>query len=147
MKNRSVDLYTTVLSRVLKKIHLAKSQLMAQYDLKNTTATCLCELWNAPEGLIASELSQLCEMDKAQVSRCIAELVEKGFVYRDSREGQCYRQRHFLTESGKQIANKIVKETEEAKNRMLQGLTAEQVESFCRVIDVIEANVEDFLEV
>ena len=40
----------------------------------------------------------------------------------------------------------FAKETEEAQSCMLQGLSAEQVEGFCHVIDVIEANTEGFSE-
>ena len=49
---------------------------MAQYGLKGPHAQCLLAMKKHPEGITAARLCEVCEKDKAAVSRILAELEE-----------------------------------------------------------------------
>ncbi len=143
MKNRQFNSFIACVSHMLKKIQQAKSKKMAQYGLKTTTALCMCEILNAPEGLTAGELATKCEIDKAQVSRCIAELAAKEYVYRNAQEGQHYRQKHLLTETGIKIAQDIVRATGEVKEVICRGISEEELDHFCHVLNIVDENLKN----
>ncbi len=59
------------------------------------------------EGATATDLEEICNIDKAAVSRSIAEMEQKGLVKRESglnNYRRHYRAKIFLTEKGKEVA-------------------------------------------
>ena len=59
------------LNRYLQKI---KELEMKQFGLKASHTMCLYYLGQHPEGLTATQLTELCKEDKAAVSRCLSQL-------------------------------------------------------------------------
>ncbi|MBE6630789.1 MAG: MarR family transcriptional regulator [Ruminococcaceae bacterium] len=146
MKNYQFDFFTTGASYLVKSIQRIKSKKMAQYDLKGTTTLCLCKISNSAEGMTAGELAEKCEIDKAQVSRCMAELMAKEYVYRDVLEGHCYRQKYRLTDAGEKIADDIMATMSETQQIIYNGLSTEEVTSFYQVMEKICTNVKNLLK-
>ncbi len=98
--------FSNLICAALKSLQKIKNHGMEPYGLGSTHTLCLKRLDSSPEGLTRKELAEACEIDKAQISRLIGELSEKGFVYEES-GGRGYRKKIFLTESGKIIAAEI----------------------------------------
>ena len=71
---------------------------MAKYGLKGPHAQCLLAMMKHAEGITAARLCEVCEKDKAAISRILAELAEAGMVLRESRNGTRYRALLRLTE-------------------------------------------------
>ena len=107
MRANHFEVFSTSIAQLIKAVQYLKSRKMAQYDLKGTTALCLCQILDSEDGLTAGELAEQGEIDKAQVSRCMAELIEKGFVARNDEEGRRYKQKYQLTELGRVAAEDI----------------------------------------
>lgn len=57
------------------------------------------------DGLTAAQLCELCSRDKADVSRSVAVMEEKGLVQRAGDNG--YRAKLLLTQSGKEAADHV----------------------------------------
>ncbi len=146
MKSNNFELFSTGVSHLIKSIQYLKSRKMAEYGLKGTTALCLCQILESNGGLCASELSEQGEIDKAQVSRCMAELIEKGFVYRDDKDGKQYRQKYRLTEKGSDVAEDIVRSTSEIQKRIRQNVSEADMENFYRVLNVLCENFSAILK-
>ena len=64
---------------------------MESYGLKGPHAQCLLTLNRFPQGVTATRLCELCDRDKAAVSRMVSELEDKGMVLRSTPNGNRYR--------------------------------------------------------
>ena len=146
MKSNTFELFSTGVSHLIKSIQQLKSCKMAEYGLKGTTALCLCQILESDAGLSAGELSEQGEIDKAQVSRCMTELIEKGFVFRDDKDGKIYRQKYRLTEKGEEVARDIVESTSKIQARIRSGVSDADMATFYRVLDVLCNNFSAILE-
>ena len=141
MENR-FEIFSTSVTHLVKTLQLLKSRKMAQYDLKGTTCLCLCQILASENGLTASELSVKGDIDKAQVSRCMSELIEKGFACREDENGRRYKQRYLLTDAGRVAAHDIVKTTNRIQDLAEGGISHEELAAFYRVLDRMCDNFE-----
>ena len=85
--------------------HKLASEVMAEYDMKGPYAIYLVELMQNPQGLTAAQLCELSARDKADVSRAVSIMEEKGLIERE--KGNSYRAKIFLTNSGLEAAEYI----------------------------------------
>ena len=85
--------------------HKLAAEEMSKYGLKGPSAIYLVVLQHNPEGLTAARLCELCGRDKADVSRCLSAMQEKGLVVRE--KGNSYRAKILLTELGIQAAEHV----------------------------------------
>ena len=80
MEKSRFILFTGLINSVTKSIQGMKMIKMERYGLSAAHTNCLCRLAEAPEGLTQGELAELETMDKAQISRVLRELEEKGYA-------------------------------------------------------------------
>lgn len=108
MQERFV-MFTTLLANINRSIYRIKSEFMSEYDLKSSHVSCLYYLHH---GLAKSpsELARVCEEDKANISRALKELEERGFItrLRDSRGRRSGR--IAVTDEGREIGEFITKQ-------------------------------------
>ena len=114
---------------------------MAKYNLKGPHAQCLLALSRFPQGLIATQLCELCEKDKAAISRTVAELEESGLIRRLERNGTYYRAALVLTETGQEAATAVSRKAKQAVELAGEGLTDADREVFYRVLAQIAENL------
>lgn len=114
---------------------------MAKYNLKGPHAQCLLALSRFPQGLIATQLCELCEKDKAAISRTVAELEESGLIRRLERNGTYYRATLVLTEAGQEAATAVSRKAKQAVELAGEGLTDADREVFYRVLAQIAENL------
>ena len=141
MKKNDFDLFSPELVRLAKKLHEMKNQKLAQHDIKVTNARCLCRIAaSGEEGMSATQLSHMCDIDKAQISRCMLELIERQYVYRGEEEGKCYKQKYHLTEAGKRITDDLMASALEIRCVLGEGISDEEMTTFGDVLDRICSN-------
>ena len=141
MRQKRFELFSPAVLQLVKTVQAMKSRKMAEYGLKGTNAHCLCAIYDSGEvGLTATELARHCEIDKAQVSRCMAELGEKGFVFRDEQEGKQYRQKYRLTPEGEKAAADISDTSRAIREQIRTGVCDEDVEKFFCILEVFCEN-------
>lgn len=85
-------------------VHRLMNQVMERYDLRGINAMYLTVLSRVDGGITASQLGEYCCRDKADVSRAIAVLEQKGYIYKEAGR---YRAKLYLTEQGKQMAQYV----------------------------------------
>ena len=95
--------FTVLIAKISRNIKKIKNQEMAEYGLRSAHVSCLYYLYFS-EGLTATELCELCEEDKATISRTLDFLENKGYVICDAKR---YKSEIVLTEQGKEIGRQI----------------------------------------
>lgn len=141
MKENRFDIFSSSVLQVARSVQVLKSRKMAEYDLKGTNVLCLCVICRSEEkGLSATELSRECEIDKAQVSRCMKELIDKGLVYRNDQEGRRYKQKYILTEKGIEVAKDMIRTADRVQAVLRKGISADELERFYKTLQTVCEN-------
>ena len=97
---RTFTLLTAQISRCLRRI---KTEEMADIKLKSGHVSCLHYLHEIGP-MTAKELCEICEEDKANISRSMEYLEQNGYLIPDPEETGRYKRRYILTEKGTQAA-------------------------------------------
>lgn len=140
MENR-YELLSGSISSMYHDIQRIERTEMAQYGLKGPHAQCLLAMKKHPEGITAARLCQVCEKDKAAVSRILTELEAAGMIFRENRNGSRYRASLLLTERGQEAAGAVVEKARLAVELAGKGFGAEEREIFYRVLSIISGNL------
>lgn len=127
------------INRCIQKIERVE---MAKYGLKGPHAQCLLAMSRYPEGITASQLREVCDKDKAAISRTIAELEKEGMVERLTHNGNRYRANLKLTEAGKAAANHVAEKARQAVEKAGEGMTDEQRTVLYSVLHLIAGNLQ-----
>ena len=121
--------------------HKIAGEELAKYSLKASHVTYLLTLYRYPEGLTAPKLAELCDRDKADVSRMLSILEEKGLVTKDGIGSNRYRGRLRLTAEGQAVAKELSHRAELAVEQAGEGLTEENRVIFYDSLDTITKNL------
>lgn len=128
--------FSTLICSALKSLQRIKNRGMEPYGLGSTHTICLKKLHSVPKGLTRTELAALCEIDKAQISRLVGELIDKGYAYEES-GGKGYRKKILLTESGKNVANEIDEKVRRVLCYVSGDIPAEDLDVMYRTLEDI----------
>ena len=135
------ELFSSAVSCLYHDIQKIERVEMAKYGLKGPHAQCLVVMARHPEGLTSGELCQLCEKDKAAISRTTSELEEAGLLVRRETNGVRYRAKLHLTEAGFSAARAVNDRAELAVEQAGVGLNDDQREVFYKVLGLISQNL------
>lgn len=135
------ELFSASVSSLYRDIQRIERRETAKYGMKGPHAQCLLAMSRYPEGITATQICEICEKDKAAVSRTLAELEENGLVLRTARNGSRYRALLTLTEKGKDAARTVNEKAQIAVELAGAGLDDAQREVFYAVLDVIAGNL------
>lgn len=128
-------------SRIYHNIQRIERIEMEKFGLKGPHAQTLLALKRHSGGITAVQLCELCEKDKAAISRSIAELEEKGMVHRSQNNGSGYRALLTLTPQGTAAAEAVSRKAQLAVEQAGIGLDDDQREVFYRVLAMIADNI------
>lgn len=128
------------ISEIHRYLHSIAADEMEKFGLKGPYAIYLLTLYRYDEGITSSKLSEITCRNKADVSRAMMAMEEKGLLYR---EGATYRAKLFLTKEGRDIAAAIGERARIAVEIGGKGLTEEQRETMYYAMDVIAENLRN----
>lgn len=134
--------FSISVSSIHRSIQKIERVEMAKYGLKGPHAQCLLSMARFPEGIAAARLCEVCEKDKAAVSRTLAELEQAGMICRTQREGKRYRAKLKLTERGQTVACTVNKLVFLAVQKASEGYDAQARETFINVLNLIAGNLQ-----
>lgn len=135
------EIFSTVVSSLYRDIQRIERIEMEKYGLKGPHAQCLVVMDRYPDGITAARLCEICERDKAAISRTVAELEEAGLIFRQEQKGIHYRIPLILTEAGKAAAQNVNAVAGRAVEMAGAGLNDEQRTVFYHVLGVIASNL------
>ena len=133
--------FSTCISCMYHDIQRIERVEMARYGLKGPHAQCLLAMSRYPEGITAVRLCEVCEKDKAAISRIVAELEQMGMVRRTEHNGTRYRASLTLTEQGQTAAKAVEEKARLAVERAGAGLDDKSREVFYSVLALIAGNL------
>ena len=135
------QLFSLSISSMYHDIQRIERTEMAKFGLKGPHAQCLLAMAGKPAGITAAQLCEICEKDKAAISRTVSELEQAGLVRRNERNGSRYRALLTLTDTGIQAAQTVSIRAQKAVERAGEGLDDTQREVFYRVLALIAGNL------
>ena len=135
------ELFSSSVSSLYHDIQKIERVEMANFGLKGPHAQVLLAMSRCPEGITAVRLCQICEKDKAAISRSVAELEQAGLLERTERNGIRYRALLVLTDKGMEAAKAVSGRARQAVEQAGDGLTDAQREVFYSVLDLIAGNL------
>ena len=134
--------FTFIISGIYRKLQKIKREEMVKRGYKGAFAQYLATLSRYEEGLTSTELCEICDKDKAAVSRIIAEMEEKELVQREKKSVRSYRSKITLTEKGQEVADFVAKRAAIAVSAVSgEIMTDEERKFFYSILDTIHQNV------
>lgn len=114
------EIFPVYISDVLKKMHKTQAEALEPLSLSAIHAPYMTTLYRYPEGLTMAELSKLLRLDKANTSRAMNELLEKGYAEKteDKKKNSVLRR----TKSGAKAAESLTESTTNFINEVLSPL-------------------------
>ena len=135
--------FCTSIASIQRSIMKIERVEMAKYGLKGPHANCLVAIARYPEGITAARLCEICDKDKAAISRTLSELEQAGMVLRHNSEGKRYRSLLRLSEKGREIANNVNERILLAVAKASEGYDKEKQQVFARVLGLVAGNLQD----
>lgn len=136
------ELFSSSVACLNRDIQQIERTEMAKFGLKGPHAQCLLAMKRHPDGLTAAQLCEICDKDKAAISRTLAELEQAGLVNRGDAQGKRYRACLKLTEQGLGIANGVDELVYRAVKQATAGYDVQQREVFIGVLNLISDSLQ-----
>lgn len=136
------ETFTVLINRISRNIRKMKNQEMAEYNLRSSHISCLYYLY-IHEKLTSSELCELCEEDKATISRTLEYLEEKEYLIWECKNGKRYKSAISLNENGKRIGKKIADKIDDILEEIGVVLSEEERVAFYKSLTVISEHLDE----
>ena len=100
------EIFTKLISRISRNIRRIKTDEVAEFNLKSPHVSCLYYLHKSGK-LCSTELAEVCDEDKAAISRTLDYLERQGFIACEEQGKRRYKANYVLTERGTDVAKVI----------------------------------------
>lgn len=145
MKSR-YEQFASSISAIYHAIQRIERNEMVRFGSRGVYAQYLAALHSCPEGLTAARLSELCDRDKAAVSRAVADMEAEGLIQREGREDTMYRAVIRLTEQGRQAAEYVAGRASAAVEAGGRGLRPKERDALQAALALIADNLETIMK-
>ena len=147
------ETFTVLISSISRSIRRLKTEETAEFNLKSPHVSCLYYLYKA-ESMTAAELCEICDEDKAAISRSILYLEQQGLLLRNNsgREGAArggnkhYRAPLVLTEKGRGVAKSLAERIDCVLDEVAIGVSEEERAVLYRCLKQIDRNLASMCE-
>ena len=129
------------ISSIYRLILKLEKEEMEKNGYRGSYALYLSVMSRYPGGITAARLGELCDRDKAGISRTIGEMEEKGLVRRECYKDNFYRAKLTLTPKGRESAQFVRQRAEWAVSAAGQGISDEDRRTMYACLEIIEANL------
>ena len=133
--------FTVLIARLNRCIRKIKTEEMAEFNLKSPHVSCLYYLYKS-DSLTAKELCDICEEDKANISRSIEYLEKNGYLVCKSKTEKRYKSPLVLTEKGRETGEYIVRKIDAILDSVSEGIPEEHRMIMYRSLSVICDNLQ-----
>ena len=133
--------FSAVIADIHRAWHKIANGEMIKYGLKGVHAIYMTMMLRYPDGLTPVELCEYCGRDKAEVSRMVAILIEKGMVTKEEKSAGVYRAKLMLTGLGRTVAGDISQKAERAVMLANSDVDPSERDVFYRVMESIAYNL------
>ncbi len=134
------EMFTVLMSKLSYQIKKIKSEEMEKFNLKGTHLSCLYYLFKN-KGLTATELCDICNEDKASISRSVEYLEKQNYLICESKTEKRYKSLIHLTQKGEEIAKSICQKIDGIVEMASAGLSEADQEIMYRALMLINGNL------
>ena len=139
------EAFTLLIAGISRSIRRIKTEEMAEFDLKSPHVSCLYYLYK--EGaLTLKALGDICDEDKAALSRSIDHLEKKGYVTLSNKKGMRYKAEILLSEAGRAVAESVVKKIDGFLASVGASLGDEGREALYNGLRIVDRDLEKICE-
>lgn len=139
------ETFTVLIARLNRCIRKIKTEEMAEFNLKSPHVSCLYYLYRS-DSLTAKELCDICEEDKANISRSIEYLEENGYIACHSKTEKRYKSPLVLTEKGRTVGAKITAKIDRLLSSVGEGVSEEDRGIMYQSLAIICENLQKFCD-
>lgn len=122
--------------------HKIASDEMEKYGLKGPYVVYIVAMHQRDGGITAAQLAEICSRNKADVSRAMTDLINKGLIERVPCGENLYRAKLVLTQEGKAAAENISRLAEKAVELGGKGISREKRNDFYETLELIANNLK-----
>ena len=133
--------FTVLISTINRAIYRIKTEEMAEFNLKSSHVSCLYYL-HRNESLTVTELCDICEEDKANISRSIKHLETNGYIECTSNDAKRYHRPLALTQAGREIGERISQKVDAILKKASEGLSDRIRSDFYSALALIDSNLK-----
>lgn len=133
--------FTVLITKISRAIRKIKTEEMEEYKLKSPHVSCLYYLYKQ-DSLTAKELGDICQEDKAALSRSIEHLETNKYIECDSNLKKRYNTALKLTEKGRKIAKAIADKIDNILDLASEGLSEEKRNILYESLTLISNNLD-----
>lgn len=136
--------FTVLIAKISRSIRRIKTEEMAGFDLKSPHVSCLYYLYTSDSRtMTAKELCDICDEDKAAVSRSIDYLESNGYLSCDSQKQKRYKSLLVLTEKGREIGKYLTEKVNNILDAASRGLSDDDRRVMYRSLALISSNLRN----
>lgn len=133
--------FTAAISSIHRFIQKIERDEMEKYGLKGAYAQYLLAMERHPEGITAAALCEVCDKDKAAVSRILSEMEAKELVCRADTGDSQYRARMVLTDAGLAAADYVRHKAALAAEIAGKDLSEDERKAFYITLEHLAGNI------
>lgn len=134
-------LFTTLVANINRSIRRIKTEEMSEFNLKSVHVSCIYYLYS--EGaLTVKELCDICEEDKANISRSAEYLEECGYIVERPKDAKRYKSPLELTDSGREIGKIIADKIDRILFEASTGVSEEERAALYKSLGLICENLQ-----
>ena len=137
--------FTVLVDKLKRSIRKIKTEEMAEFELKSPHVSCLYYLYRH-DSLTSKELTEICEEDKAAISRSIEYLESAGYIVCASKAHKRYRAPLELSEKGKLAGERIVGKIDRILEQASEGLSEADRVTMYQSLSLISDNLQSICE-
>lgn len=134
--------FSYVISGINRHIQKIERDEMIKYGYKGAFAQYLVALRRYPEGITSAKLCEICDKDKAAISRVLTEMQEKGLILRETQSDHRYNALIKLTAEGLKAAAYVDERAQAAIEAVGNEMTDENRVAFYATLDFIAAKLQ-----
>ena len=136
---KKFETFSLSLEQIGKNLRRYKDERAAELGLRGTHVMLLYQLDKSGEaGMTGAKLAEACGVNRAFVSRMVAELIGQGFVAYAESGARRYRSHICLTEKGKAAVGEVNARIAEAVELLGRDISPRRMAIFYAVLEEIE---------
>ena len=139
------ETFTKAIVRIHRCIHKIKSEVMAEFHLKNPHVSCLYYLGRF-DGITATDICELSSEDKSSISRSVEYLEQNGYIVCQSDAKKRYKAALTLTDKGRLVSRRMEEKIAEVLPQTSAGVSDQELKIFYGVLLKVCTNLEEISE-
>lgn len=139
------EMFTVLIAKSGRFVKRIKTEEMAEFNLKLPHVSCIYYLYKRGT-LTSKELCDICDEDKASISRALEYLEENGYIRCLDEAKKRYKSPLELTEKGKVVGKKVEEKIDDILIKASEGLSEESRKNFYESFSLICNNLQNIYD-